>query len=389
MKTPHQHIATITQADVAERSGFSQITVSRALSNDPRVRPETAAHIHAIATEMGYSIEMQSAARRMVLKRQGRQIINRTIALYFPNYFQNIPYFNELFRGVMDAATDAHFGLLTCYQPTTIPSHESDLPPSFQRNEVDGMVIFPTDETMPLINALRQSSCFGDRPLTALIHPLERCTNVIPNERQGAYDAVRHLLALGHRHIAQMSMSDVMLPKPGDQPFERYTGACQAMSEFGLDPERHLYHLIAPVYWLCPSRYWEHTPAVAPIDDPPSEFEVQRLRNLTEFIQAHPHITAIMAYNDVSANRLREHLQTLGMHVPRDMSIVGFDDIDPMLDDNNRNILTTVHVPLAEISRLATELTIQQVMNQVTDTADIKIATEFVQRGSTTVAPKR
>ena len=70
-------------------------------------------------------------------------------------------------------------------------------------------------------------------------------------------------------------------------------------------------------------------------------------------LRQHPQVTAILAINDASAIRTWALLQQGGLCVPDDISLIGFDDTDPVLDAHGQNMLTTVRLPLREFGEMA------------------------------------
>ena len=70
----------------------------------------------------------------------------------------------------------------------------------------------------------------------------------------------------------------------------------------------------------------------------------------------HPETTAVLAANDITAAQCITCLERMGISVPGDVSVVGFDDTDPMFNGSNVNLLTTVRLPLAEIGKEAAKL---------------------------------
>lgn len=98
-------------------------------------------------------------------------------------------------------------------------------------------------------------------------------------------------------------------------------------------------------------------------------------------------ITGVIAPNDPEALRAADALRRMGKKIPRDVSLVGFDDTDELLDENRRNMLTTVRVPLEEIGREAAGLLIRQITGAAARDQQIALGASLVVRAST--APPR
>ena len=106
---------------------------------------------------------------------------------------------------------------------------------------------------------------------------------------------------------------------------------------------------------------------------------------LASYLREHPEITAVLAMNDASALRAWALLEREGIRVPRDVSIVGFDDTDPKLDADGRNLLTTVRLPLEELGREAARQLVGAITGRTKREEPVILPTELVVRGSTAV----
>ena len=139
---PHKSNATnkmITMADIAERSGFSKFAVSLALRDDPRIKESTRAHIRTVAAELGYNPNHHAAARRMALRKQGKDLLNRTVALIFTTDSTAVNYFARLLRSVVLELSERRYSLALLL----IPPHEEapiTMPDKFARGDIDGLI---------------------------------------------------------------------------------------------------------------------------------------------------------------------------------------------------------------------------------------------------------
>jgi LacI family transcriptional regulator len=358
----------ITLQDIAERCGVSKMTVSLALRRDTRISKETTARVQAVAEELGYNAAQQEAARRLALRKHGQDVVNRLVALIFPPHFYRMRYFSDIFRGLLEALTPEGFGLLS----TSLLHRDMELPPVYHRGEVDGLVVYASLAGDPAVMKLRECAGFGRRPVVILLGSKPDSLCVESDDRGGAVDTARHLLALGHRHILQF-----VFPGPEPRLAKRLDGLRATLTEAGLEPERHLHLLKVPSGWMDPERisafnddaYWATRD---PATDP-----------LVSYLRAHPEVTAVLGINDAVALHAWTVLRRAGYRVPEDISIVGFDDTDPMLDANGRNLLTTVHVPLVEVGQTAARLLVERVTNPDTAASAALLPTHLVERGST------
>ena len=96
----------------------------------------------------------------------------------------------------------------------------------------------------------------------------------------------------------------------------------------------------------------------------------------------HPEITAVMGMNDASVIYLWHLLSDIGWKIPEDISLIGFDDTDSMLDNTGRNNLTTIKVPLREIGRQAANLLLGSLAQSNVEKKQIILPVELTIRKS-------
>ncbi len=367
----------VTLQDIAERCGVCKMTVSRAIRHDPRISAATTARVQHVAAVLGYDPSHQQAARRLALRKHGQDIVNHVIGLFLPPSFHQANYFISIFRGLLDVLTEEKFGLLTLYAQRDETSGEFLLPSLFNSGNLDGVVLVELPETgESLFRRLRDNIGFGKRPIVSVRSYVPGCSSVVPSIGEGAYAATRHLLELGHRHLLQFYAGW------GDVAAEngRLAMVQRAMAEYGVDPATHLHLLrIDSLAWLDPATLMTTVSSELPLETP----DKNQHFTFPEYLSAHPEITAVMAVNDTNALRLWMSLKQLGLRVPDDISLVGFDDTDPMPDDCGRNQLTSVRLPLVEMGREAAALILQQIRAKAANETQIVLPTELVLRAST------
>ncbi|MHB9026903.1 MAG: LacI family DNA-binding transcriptional regulator [Armatimonadota bacterium] len=373
--------AVVTQRDIAQRCGMHQTTVSLALRSDPRIAPATIEQVRAIAAEMGYDPTLQTSARRLASRRFGRHVVNHVVAVSLFPSFMHVNYYTQLFSGIVDVLLPAGYSpvlidLRTPHSAAGLP----DVPMIMKRGDVDGIIIDAGDNFSLLTEHLRNTDGFGDRPIISLIRSTDRYSSIIPDDGQGAYLAARHLLELGHRHILQLcSTTD---PQMSPLSANRWEGVRQALREAGLRPESHLHFFVTAHAWSNPLNLDDPTHAAWNVDRNQSADHP-----LVEYLRAHPEITAILGMNDANALQAWALLNHAGLQVPEDISIIGFDDVDPKLDEYGHNILTSVHLPLVEIGQEAARLMIEAIVDRGYNPRQLILPTELAVRKST--APPR
>lgn len=359
----------VTLQDIADRCGVTKVTVCRAFKQDhPHVSEKLARRIKEVAVELGYDPQRQTHARRLSLSRYGMRVLNHIIGLFFTGHFSRSRFHGALFDGMWSATTPQGYGLLTIN--AEFGDNEVVLPPTFSRGEVDGAIISAVNGTR-LVDVLRNDMGFGTRPIVLLNDEHPTCSSVIMDRIAGARAAAEHLLALGHRHLGYIKQHSYV-----------HEGYRQAFRDYDLDPEAYLHALeispVCAVYSFDPSLVRDMR-APRRIPWPADEPFVTSLR-------ANPQVTAILAPNDPAAVLMHFLLTREGWRVPEDISLVGFDDTEPLYDAEDFNILTTVRMPLEEAGAVAARLLTDRIEGHEPRDRQIMLPTELIVRG-TTAAP--
>ncbi|HEY3377332.1 MAG TPA: LacI family DNA-binding transcriptional regulator [Armatimonadota bacterium] len=366
----------VTQQDIADHCGVHITTVSMALRNHPRLRTETIERIQAVAKQLGYDPLYFDAARRLVLRRHGLDVANKVIGVIFPPGFLNATFFSRMYHGVVSVLTHAGYGALTFCVPFNIlpSSQDNTLPFAISRGDVDGLIVFGSYRGLyPVCELLRRTAGFGDRPIVTLKTIVPGCSSVHVDDGKAAFQLTRHLLELGHRDILFM----LYYGNPGHQELApRILSTRNAMMAYGLDPEQHLHQIQTPLCWLDPN-FPLHESGSTSLDPESTD------RALLNYLDAHPEITAIQAVNDASARQIWHTLEQNGRQIPRDMSIVGFDDTDAVIDASGANQLTTVHVPLREMGEKSAQLMLDYLQGTDQAEQDIMLTGDLLLRHST------
>ena len=369
---------SVTLQDIANRCGVSKWTVSAALNGYSRVSQETIDRVKRMAAEMGYDPTEHLAARRLALHKHGRAVINNLIALLLPAYFHHgNDYIMLMFRGILDVLTAQRFGLLMAYHSGSF--HELTLPPGITRGDVDGVITFG-DLAGDAPGVLRNHAATRSLPVLSLITRVPGGSSVLANYAQGGYLATRHLLELGHRQLLVFHPAGQEMAL--DEPTARAGGVLLALRERGLEPARCLHGLLPSPRWYDPQSLCELIQGLIS----PEERAARRL--LLSYLAEHPEVTAIFAHNDPGAIHTWYTLRAAGYRVPEDISLIGFDDTDPLLDADGRNCLTTIRTPLLEIGHEAAKLMIHRVTGQQPAEKDIILDTELIVRATTAPPPQ-
>jgi DNA-binding LacI/PurR family transcriptional regulator len=342
-------------ADVARESGVSKTAVSFAFNSPERISPTTVAKIRAVAEELGY--RPHPVARMLAQKN------TMTIGLLTPQALSAVfanPFFAELCGGVAAQTDQAGFGLLF-----VSPLHGS-LVRAIERATVDGFVAVGLSEDYAEVEQIRRSGLpmvFVDG--TALPeHGL-----VQSNDEVGARAAARHLVGLGHRHFVVIGMET-----PDDQELAEYVpDATEALVTRRLTGYRQGLELGGVKL---------HDEQIV---TGPATFDggVAAFRRIWED-GLRP--TAVLCMSDVMATGIVWAAREVGLRVPEDLSIVGFDDLD--VASHSDPPLTTVHQPIRAKGEEAARLLLRMIAHPDAERPEHKtLDTRLIIRASTAVAP--
>lgn len=307
--------------DVAARAGVSPMTVSRVINREQNVKPETRDLVDAAIRELNYA--PNPAARSLAGSAPLR------IALLYHN--PSSAYLSELLVGSLDASARAGAQLIVekCPEGDTATATVAKL----IGNGVDGLVLPPPMGENPEILALLESAATAMVAIAPGQAGRDVSTVRIDN-RAAAIDVTRHLLALGHRQLGYINGD----PNQSDSE-ARLEGFLAALSaaDLGMD-----HAAIAQGYNTYRSG----------------------LEAAEQLLARTPRPTAIFAGNDDMAAAAAAAAHRMGLDVPGDISIVGFDDTP--LAAALWPALTTVHQPIADMARAAVELVFQEIRRKRT-----------------------
>ncbi len=350
--------------DIADHCKLSRVAVSYALRGDrSNVSQGTIQRVRAAARKLGYDPATAHAARRLRYQGVHGQVVNHLVATFFPYTNLHEHYWASILEGLQFGFFENRFGMLSCAVWPQTGEIGDQLPDLFRRGDVDGAVIFPTEQYRKnLIAALRAEPGFGGRPVVTLLEPFEGCSSVRVDDVQAGYLAASHLLDLGHRHLMTFASPRYTSPIV----VSRIAGQRQACVERGLDPARFL-HVAG---WL-----W----------DTETDMRVA----LEEALAAFPKVTGILCPNDGFGVQLVPILRHLGYRVPQDFSLVGVDDSETLTDAGGENCWTTVRLPLREMGRSAAKLLMAHILAAEMEPEDCLLPVELIVRGSTAIPPEK
>jgi DNA-binding LacI/PurR family transcriptional regulator len=336
---------SVTIRDVARRAGVSVATASRALNGKSVVSPRTRDRILGVMEELGFS--PSPAARRLSL--------GRTLTVGVVVSFLTRPQAAERLRGVDAVLADSEFDLVI-YNVESVQKRDHYLDTLAQSQRADGLLVMslpPRADVAPSLAQAHVPVVFIDVHTPAVA----QMPRVIGDDVRGAAMAARHLLDLGHRDIG--FIGDAI-----EDPFG-FTSS--------RDREQGLRQELASAGVHIPGRWVGHGAH--------GRYEARDLarRMLTD--DQRP--TAIFSASDTQALGVIAAARDLGLRVPDDLSVIGYDDIEAA----DYVGLTTIRQQLFESGRRGAEILLSEIEGRSEQPPVAQLAPELVVR-ATTAPPK-
>ncbi len=277
----------------------------------------------------------------------------------------------QLLQGAESTAREQGYRIIFCNSNGDV-REEDRLLEQLIADQVDGILIWPSlSETshrvlFRLVQEGRLPIVFVDRTLDSF-----PCDCVLSDNFGGGYAATRHLIDLGHRRIAFLSRPVLRLVPVA----ERYEGHRQAMVDAGLEPS-------SPLLVGVPDKELGPQEALQAYRQGTSD-EIQEIAGI---LRRSDRPTAIFAMNDLMALQVLRAAEHVGLGVPDDLSLVGFDDMD---------IITQIGIPLTTVAQdtfavgqRAAELLIERIEGYRGPARREVIATRLQVRQTTSAPPK-
>lgn len=309
-----------TILDIAKKAGISRGTVSRVLNGHPAVSDETRQTVHAVIEELSYRPNF--SARQM--RTNSSHLVGFGL---LTDEVVTTPYAVDMIRGAQESLWAQGKVMLIVNAGYHKDTTEASLEALLERR-VEGIIyaamyhrpveFLPPTSPVPIVLA----NCFS---------PGGIYTSVVPDEVAGGYAATRHLLSKGHRRIGFINLGDTGRgePPPLAASSGRLQGYQQALAEYNIPYDETLI------------RYTNQSPRA-------------NYRIAYELMQLPDPPTAIFCGNDRTALGCYGALSELGLRIPDDVAVVGF--------DNQLDIaqglwppLTTIQLPHYEMGKWAVQ----------------------------------
>lgn len=335
----------VTISDVAKKAGVSRSTVSRVLNNQRHhVKEETRKKVLQAAAELGY--RPNSVARSLKTKRSHCiGVITDDIAT---------PFLPAMLKGIEQYAFSHGYSALVCNSGYERERQKAYLEMLAQR-QVDGIIFAASfvysysedflDPGLPIIYAYSHS-------------PHEAKNSVLSDDFHGTEEAIRYLTSLGHTRIGFINGPPDVIPSQN-----RFRGYKVALESNGIEFDRQL---IRCGEWEEPQSGYDAAMELLRLPDPP---------------------TAIFAANDVMAAGVIDAVHALGLDVPGDVSVIGYDDRD--MARFLKPALTTVRLPMVEIGSAAARMVIECIEEGITLIDSVSVSCQLIVRESSGVCPQK
>lgn len=332
---------TVTLKDVAAAANVSRATAARALNRYGYVGDEAALRVFEAADRLGYrGNRVAQALRRGDLPLVG----------FIPGDIQN-PFFARIAHD-LDVHLRQHRHNLLIASSEEDVEQEKELLDSLRALSVRGMIVAPTSaaETKHFESMSREGT-----PLIMIDRYAEgiSCDSILVDNEGGAREAIDYLIANGHRRIAFLGDEARIFTAQ-----ERLSGYRQSLAAHGIEVDERLIAV--------------------------SRSTIKHSVDATIRLFSHERKpTAIFTVDSLMTQGALVGLRTMGLSVPRDVSLVGFDDFDlaTFIDPQ----ITVVAQPISKIGPLAAETLLKRIEGDMSEPQHRRFATKLIVRGS--VAP--
>ncbi len=314
--------------DIARLAGVSKKTVSRVINDSPLVKPDTRAKVHALMREYGYAPDPQ--ARGLAFRK------SFLVGLVFDNptaqYIVNMQY------GVLDALRDTGYELVVHPCDSKREGYIDGIRRFVLQQKLHGVILIPrVSEDQALADALREVDC---RYVRIASVPFDEAGHMlVTQDRIAGAEAADYLESLGHRRIGLITG-----PKRYRSSIERGGGFLDALAKRGIQvPSEHVYE----------GGY---------------TFE-SGVAGAEQLLSRPDRPTAIFACNDEMAAGVYKAAQRMGISIPVELSVVGYDDSP--LASQLWPAMTTIRLPVRDVGRQAASLLLAQDASQVAVMASV------------------
>ncbi|NLW60696.1 MAG: LacI family transcriptional regulator [Firmicutes bacterium] len=328
----------VTIKDIARRAGVSPSVVSRALNNKYGVKESTRQLIKTIAREMNYY--PNAAARRLVTRKSDM------IGVMMADISE--PFYTQIIKGMEYVASQAGYTLLFSNSYDNLK----------KTNVLQKMIITENVDGLVIVGSNRQDTGFTDLLLEKKIpfvlierniqHEKVNCIWI--DNKKAAYTATKFLIEKGHRKIAHIAGN-----LKNQVAIDRLAGYEEALKESGL-PKADC--LVFEGNFVCADGY----------------------RAMQAILSMHPDCTAVFVANDSMAYGALQAIHEAGLAVPKDIAVVGFDDLEFSAFTNPP--LTTIRQPRYQMGKKSMQILSKILQGKEKNGINLCLPFELVVRNS-------
>ena len=328
----------VTIADVARAAGVSVATVSRVMNDSNLVTEATAEAVRETIKKLSYVPNQQA--------RNLRRNESRTVLVLLPNITN--PYYANVFAGINERAQELGYNIFLCNTESGDP--ETLLSDAIDCKRADGAILLQIDHDERWLQ--RYSDQF---PIVQCCEYAELCdtAHVSIDNYQAGREATEYLLGLGYRKIGMISSSNHV-----SSTMQRMQGYRDALQSCDIEPIKG--------YVVYSDENYSYTSS---------------LRAARTILSRKDSPDALFCIGDSIALAAVVVANELGLSVPGDVSIVGFDDV--MYTQMIHPYLTTVIQPCGALGRKAIDMVNQIISGEILDNKSIILPHGFIAREST------
>jgi LacI family transcriptional regulator len=326
-----------TILQVAKKAGVSSTTVSHVLNGTRFVSGEVKERVQLAIKELGY--------RPNALARSLRRGETDTLGLILPDSAN--PFFAEIGRAIEMEAFQHGYSVILCNTEGDAQK-ESIYTGVLSKKQVDGMIFVATGEESDSVQMLLRQQLplvLVDRQL-----PNIEADAVLTNNRQGGILAAQHLALLGYKHIACVTGPSHLTPSA-----ERVTGFLETLGDYGIQAQ--------------------DVPNYRGDFHPESGYQAG-----LSLLGRVPRPNAVFCCNDLMAIGFYRAAAELGLRIPQDVAVIGFDDIE--LSSYLNPPLTSITQPKVQMGRAAVGLLLERITNRSLPARKLVLETRLVNRKS-------
>lgn len=328
-----------TIKQVADHAGVSVATVSRVINKTGYVSPDLQQRVTSAMQELNY----QPSALARSLRRQETQ----TVGVLVPQI--DHPFFSALTFSIEKTLFANQYRTFICSAEEDAEKEDAYVQ-MLLRQRVDGVIITPTGYSADNIRRLLDQGVpvvLVDRDLPAL-----SLSRVLCDNRRGSYQGARYLLDVGHRHIATIGA-----PAYSEPMIHRLAGIRQAFAEYGINYDAEPF-----------------------VTGTLQQFDMG-YTSARDLLRRTPRPSAIFALTDVMAVGVLHAAADFGLQVPRDLSIIGFDDIP--LASHIIPKLTTIAQPIYAMGEMSAQLLLRHMQDPDALMENVILESRLVLRDTT------